>query len=475
MTILITSVLAVISISLLAIAAVVSIKLSVANSELARKNYENEDLSKKCQALEQTQQENITLQSKVAALSAQLEDFTKLKTDIEQYREQINNVSNQNSVLQTTIEQKQKAIDEKIKLLSDTEAKFKEVFQSLSAEVLKSNSTQFLELAKENLQRYQSEAKQDLEKRHLRFDELVKPINETLGNVDKKIAEVEKERQSSFRVLDEQIKSLRESESLLKSETANLVNALRRPTVRGRWGELQLRKVVEMAGMLKYCDFDEQFSGDSIRPDMIIKMPNSRQIIIDAKTPLEAYLNSVESTDETRREHFLNEHARHVHNHLKALGAKAYWQQFDQSPEFVVMFLPGEMFFSAALEKMPQLIERGIENKVIIATPTTLIALLQAVAYGWKQQQLAENAKQISELGRELYDRLTVMTSHLAGVGKSLEKATESYNKTIGSLESRVLVAARKFEQLGTAPEGSLKSPEPIDTKPREPLQKEQQ
>ncbi len=455
--------------------AVITQKLAKSKAELAKVQSENAVMNEKCafldktqRLLEETQQANLQYQTQIATLEARLEEFSNLKEQLEKYRSQVNELTGEKSSLKATIEEQNKAIDEKIKLLDTAEKKFKEVFQSLSAEVLKSSNTQFLELAKQNLEKYQSQAKEDLEKRHLKFDQLVKPITETLGKVDKKIEDVEKERQSSFRVLDEQIKSLKSSEEVLKNETANLVNALRRPTVRGRWGEMQLRKVVEMAGMVKYCDFEEQFSGDAVRPDMVINLPNSRKIIIDAKTPLEAYLNSVEEKDETRRSHYLSEHARHVHNHLKMLSAKAYWQQFDQSPEFVVMFLPGEMFFSAALEKMPHLIERGIENKVILSTPTTLIALLQAVAYGWRQEQLAENAKKISELGTSLYERLSTMTKHLDSVGKSLDKATDAYNKTVGSLESRVLVAARKFEDLGAAEEGKLKQPETIETKTRQ-------
>ncbi|MFI4911982.1 MAG: DNA recombination protein RmuC [Sedimentisphaeraceae bacterium JB056] len=475
MTLTIVLILTSVTVLLILISGALVLLLNKNNSRLSQYASENNLLNEKCTNLEQAvdnlkekESENTQLKTENARLCTQLEDRLQLKEQVEKYRQEINSLGSQNSALKTTIEQQQKAIDEKIKLLETAESKFKDVFQSLSAEVLKSSSTQFLELARQNLEKYQNDAKLDLEKRHIKFDQLIKPITETLGSVDKKIAEVEKERQSSFRVLDEQIKSLKTSEDMLKNETSNLVNALRRPTVRGRWGEMQLRKVVEMAGMVKYCDFVEQFSGDSIRPDMIINLPNCRSIIIDAKTPLEAYLNSVEATDETRREHYLSEHARHVHNHMKALGTKSYWQQFDQSPEFVVMFLPGEMFFSAALEKMPQLIEKGIESKVILSTPTTLIALLQSVAYGWRQEQLAENAKKISDLGKNLYERLNTLTGHFSTVGKSLDRATDSYNKAVGSLETRVLVAARKFEELGTGNEGTLKSPTVVENRPRD-------
>ncbi len=439
--------------------------LSTENSILTERSARCDELAL---AIKNAEQELVTLKTSNAALNSQLTEFSRLKSDIEKYRQDITRLSSENSSLQTSVLQQHKAMEEKMQLLEKAEIKFKDIFQSLSSEILKANSTQFLELANQNLDRYQSQAKEDLEKRHLKFDELIKPIRETLGSVDKKITEVEKERMSSFRVLDEQIKSLRASEEMLKNETANLVNALRRPTVRGRWGEMQLRKVVEMAGMVKYCDFREQVGTDSIRPDMIINLPNRRSIIVDAKTPLEAYLNSVEATDETLREHFLIEHARHVHNHIKALSAKAYWQQFDQSPEFVVMFLPGEMFFSAALEKMPQLIEKGIESKVILSTPTTLIALLQAVAYGWRQEQLAQSANMICDLGKTLYERLAVMTGHFAALGKHLDRAADSYNKTVGSFEGRVLVTARKFEELAAGTDGGLKQIDAIDTKVRE-------
>ncbi len=322
-----------------------------------------------------------------------------------------------------------------------------DTFKALSAEALASSNRAFLELAKTTLAREQEAAKGELERRSQAIGELVAPVKATLEKFEAQIGGIEKARIEAYSTLTEQVRSLAESQGQLRHETANLVKALRAPQTRGRWGEMQLKRVVEMAGMLDHCDFFEQESTDTeegrLRPDMIVKLPGGKNIVVDAKAPLAAYLEALEAKDEHERAKRLAEHARQVRDHLTKLGRKAYWEQFQPSPDFVVLFLPGETFYSAALEADPALIESGVDSRVILATPTTLIALLRAVAYGWKQEALNDNAQRISALGRELYERMAV----LAG---------------------RVLVSARRFRELGAAPEGKeIRDLAPVDTQPR--------
>ncbi|KKO18518.1 MAG: DNA recombination protein RmuC [Candidatus Brocadia sp.] len=369
--------------------------------------------------------------------------------------------------LETTLEHERKMAHEKLGVLNDATLRLGDAFKVLSSEALRNNNQSFLELAKITLEKYQTEAKGDLEQKQKAVEQLVTPIRQSLEKVDNQIQELEKARQHAYGSLTEQVKSLIYTQEKLQSETNNLVKALRTPAVRGTWGEIQLKRVVEIAGMLEYCDFYQQPSATTedgrLRPDLLVRLPGGKNIVVDAKTPLQSYLDAFEAGNDELRFSKLHAHAQQIRTHMAKLSAKSYWEQFRPTPEFVVLFLPGETFFSAALELDPALIEEGAKQQVILATPTTLIALLRAVYYGWRQEQMSENTKKIGELGRELHERIATMVEHLTKVGGSLGKAVEAFNAAVASFEGRVLPAVRKFQALGAGSKKEIEELTPLD------------
>src|SRR6202045_5155297 len=417
----------------------------------------------------------LVLRSKAAASNARLslieKELSTAKADLARLQQAHTELVAGKARLESALESERKTSNEKIELVTRASEELRNAFKAMAADALKSNNQQFLALARENLERFQSEARGDLEGRQKAVADMVAPVRESLSKVDAQIQQMEVARGAAYAGLHAQVQSLITTQAKLQSETGNLVRALRTPNVRGRWGEIQLRRVVEIAGMLSYCDFAEQetITGESgrLRPDLVVKLPGGKHVVVDAKTPLQAFLDAFETTDEDARRACLANHARQVRDHMKTLSGKNYWEQFEATPEFVVMFLPGETFFSAALEQDPSLIEQGVLQRVIPASPTTLIALLKAVNYGWNQEKLARNAQQISALGKELHDRLRLLAGHITSVGTGLDRAVESYNKAVGSLESRVLVSARKFAELGASVADDIPELAPIETTAR--------
>ncbi len=396
----------------------------------------------------------------------------KADEDFKALREKLSSEQATRVKAETELKEASQRLAEERALIDDAQKKLSDTFKALAATSLSANNDAFMNLARTTFDKALTEAKGDLGAKEEAIKGLVTPIADSLKVFEEHVRSLESTRQQAYTSLEEHLKSLTISQLALQRETGNLATALRAPQVRGRWGEMILERVVELAGMSEHCDFTKQVStetdGGRLRPDLVVHLPSNRDIVVDSKVSLEAYQRAVEAGTDAEREELLRIHAGQVRTHMKGLAAKSYWEQFSQTPEFVVMFIPGESFFAEAAHRDLSLIEDGMQNKVVIATPTTLIALMRAVAFGWRQELIAENAKAISELGRTLHDRMRILTEHLAGIGKGLERASSSYNDAVASLESRVLPSARKFKELGAAAGADIPLLEPLDTAQRQ-------
>ncbi len=411
----------------------------------------------------------LSASNSLAAAESRLEEMADLKSALAGREDEIRSLQEQSvkdqkriSELETTLEKERSYAEEKASMIEDAKKRMADSFHSMSARALAENNQSFLDLAGTTLSGYLESARQEFKNREQAVNEAVRPIADALEKYDQEIRSMERAREKAYGELSQQVVSLAQTQNELQRETGKLVSALRMPHVRGRWGELTLRRVVETAGMQNRCDFFEQVSGEDggslSRPDMIIQLPGSRRVVVDSKVPIAAYLDSLEAECQEKSEDMLARHARHVQAHVHKLARKSYWAQFAPAPEFVVLFMPGENFFSAALSKMPGLIEEAADKGVILATPTTLISLLKAVAYSWKQETAAENARAVSELGSELYSRLHSMISHMNKLGRDLERCVSSFNQTVGSMEKRVMPSARKLRDTGA----TLRSGRPL-------------
>lgn len=403
---------------------------------------------------------SILLAAGLAALAGWLLGYLRAQ-------KQLHSLQTSNAELKTTLEMERQLGEQRLAAMESNQEQLKHTFSALSSEALKRNNESFLELAQQNLKQFHIKSQGELEQREKSIEHMIKPVREALDKTEKQLRQIENERKEAYGSLTRHLQEMAQTQQMLQGETRNLVQALRRPEVRGQWGEMTLKRLAELAGMVEHCDFYEQehthTEDGGMRPDMIVRMPDGREIVVDVKTPLDAYLNAVAAATDEQRDQELVRHARNVRARVRELASKAYWSQFKSAPDFVVLFIPGDQFLSAALEKEHDLLEYALQQKVILATPTSFVALLRAVAYGWRQEQMAENADRIREAGEELYKRLATFVEHMGKVGKSLGSSLDHYNKAVGSLERQLMPGARKLREMGIESRKTVESLEPLD------------
>jgi DNA recombination protein RmuC len=421
-------------------------------------------------------QREMDSQSALAALRQEAsglgQTLTAEQTASAELRRQLSDAQTKQAVAASQLDSTQRNLEEQRRLLEEAQVRLRDAFSALSADALAKNNQAFLQLARENFAVLSKEASGSLDQRNAQVDAQIKPLREMLGQYQQRLGDIEKSRTESYSMLREQLGTLAETQRTLNVQTNQLVTALSRPSTRGQWGEITLRRLVELSGMTRRCDFVEQASVDGeegkLRPDMIVRMPGNRHVIIDSKAPLEAFLDAASAPDDDTRRVCLQRHAQQVRTRCRELSLKSYWSQFDNTPEFVVMFLPGEAFLYAAVEADGSILEDALKNHIIIATPTTLIALLKAIEFGWRQEEITENADKIRELGGQLYDRIATLTDHFDKLGRSLDSTVDAYNRFVGSMQTRVLATARKMNDLGAGGPREIADPAPVEVRPRE-------